>query len=193
MQDAFKLALDRTPRRCLGLDLQPLTLGHLFLLQRFQSPFIQGGDVALGDVLLAAFICAQPHRNSGRDLDRWWTKHWLRFWVWRSRKLNWAVQADEFDQYLSDNLPRLEYWKKGDGKPAGSPYCFFLLAMAMARLHLNRDEALDMPVAELICLLASAAEVEGDVQLCSDDDMEFFEWAKDQDRLRAQTAQNAKN
>jgi len=60
MQKFYADAFFASTPKVLGLDLQPLTLGHAFTLLAIESPYITGSKIPqIDDFLAAVWICSQ--------------------------------------------------------------------------------------------------------------------------------------
>jgi hypothetical protein len=184
MQRAFELAL-RPPRPViLGLRMEGFTLGHVRLLLE-HAPSSFNDSVLASEFPLAVFICAQPWRQSARDISKRWFL-WLQ-WVWafRCRKLNPFEQVSIWKSYLSESMQMPETkTRMGSTRDLGSHWFWRILACVMGTFGLSMDQALDMRCGDALCLWMSHAEVEEKVQLWTDADEELWQYAAEQDRLK---------
>lgn len=60
----FYLAHVPEPTTILGLELRPLSLGHLILLNRVESAFAVGGTPGYDDLAISVFICSRSYADS---------------------------------------------------------------------------------------------------------------------------------
>ena len=187
MQHGFDSAFYSGKHKCLGVHLEPLTIGHLFALHEQRSPFVQPSDAGVtdGDLLEAVFLCSQPWERSRRDSRKWWVRPLLTAWIYFTRKLDFDAEVKAFCSYLEDNLPVFEQWLDGESSFGSSPLPVFLLSLAMNRLHIPINDAMNMRTSLLICLVTSLSEHEGKIRLVSEDHLEFRKWAKEQYAARA--------
>ena len=67
MQRCYTVAFETAEFECLGLRLQPLTLGHAAFLMALDSPFfVEGVEFHPGALALAAFVCSHESWESAR-------------------------------------------------------------------------------------------------------------------------------
>jgi len=58
IQQCYINGLEKQSFECLGLQLQPLTLGHVWLLMTLESPLLENDeDMNFADLSVAAFVC----------------------------------------------------------------------------------------------------------------------------------------
>ena len=154
-----------TPRAVvLGKKLQPLSAWHCSMLLAFKSPFMEGGNVSEGDVVMAAHIMSEKW-PAGMDAITAPDAADLTQWGARVGKMNLeaesAVLSEHILAYLT-NLPEL--WKPKDGKstPSGIPWPFQCVSTVLQNMHgLTEDAAWNMPVNRLIAYRAAIAESNG--------------------------------
>lgn len=152
MHPVFSIAVFELPtHRAFGLDLQPLTLGHLFLLRECRSKLLLPVKAGLGDVLLAAFICSTPHWKSRKNLGRRWrVTRFLASWGRAAKSFDLAEETQKFRAYLHEcfECPQIAAEKSGGEsaiREAPDEWC--TLAMLMADFHLTRTEAYNTELA----------------------------------------------
>jgi hypothetical protein len=179
MSDVWHRALSPTRHVVLGLELSPLTLGHVFLLAKLDSTLLCEDErlPTLQDVILAAFICAQPWRESERDMQRWGFKWFMAWWGWKCRKASWGVEAQLFDSYLCDAKASPEIKAKGELKDRVSPWYWRLLVLLMTQFHFARAQALDTEVAAANLLWITKGEMEDVLELEGKADLSLWEYA----------------
>src|ERR1051325_382117 len=130
---------------CLGLRLEQLALGHLFLLADVSSPFLQGGVVSVVDLSNAVFICSQHWRKADRDLRRWWFPFFARLWGVRCRKMDLNAEQEKFAVYFREETDfPLAKQDQHAAREYGSPWWWRLLAIMMADFHLSGGTAPDL-------------------------------------------------
>jgi len=64
MQQAYINAFLKVCPKIYGRQLLPFSLGHCFLLDMLESPFIHGGKIVLDDLVLASFICSKSFEEN---------------------------------------------------------------------------------------------------------------------------------
>ena len=75
MADEFYKACIPDPVHVLGFKLRPLSLGHIIILHRIDSPFVSGKEFDLSDLASAVLICSLTYKEAietilDPDLDR---------------------------------------------------------------------------------------------------------------------------
>lgn len=153
----------------LGFVLRgPLTLGHVLLMDEMNSPIARGEPFEIGDLALAAFLCAQPADESRADIRKWWARP---FMAWRGRKsakMDFAAEAERFSEWFTAQCggPTID---TGDEKiakrmkPQSAPWYISKLALAVGELGMSVKDATDMPVKRLNQLVGALLESRGDV------------------------------
>lgn len=163
MDTAFHRAFDPETHECLGFRLQPLTLGHWFLLQKF-CPAAVDSTCNAGSLDMAVLICSQPWRTSERELKRGWRlRLFLVLWGWIVHKRDKDKEVEKFERYMAEQFtsPMMQR-ANGDNKvTSNGPYVWKLYAILMAYLNFTRDAALDCSVLEAGCLAAVHSENSG--------------------------------
>jgi hypothetical protein len=164
----------------LGLTLRdPITLGHVLLLDEMGSPVLKGGEVFIGDVALAAFACAWPADVSRRKIRSPFTK--LAFRVW-SRLWKVDSSAQDFGQWFNAQLALPKQWQQaGDPKhPArelAAPWWINRIAQAMSA-GFSYSEAVNLPVKTVSIVVAAKLEASGAVEFVSERQDEFLKLAE---------------
>ena len=174
-----------------GLRLSRLTLGHVFLLFRLESPvfgFAERNADHL-DILLAVFVCAQPWRKSEKALNKWWLDWFMRFWAWRTSKLNQDLERARFAAWFeSERKPipaRQPMVGSGSGfRTLSAPMPYRLLALMMHLFHMTEAQAMDLPLTHAECLFAAIAEWNGNLELVPEQIDDLLEFAAAEDAKR---------
>lgn len=182
MLERWRFGNDELRGACLGLRLEPLTLGHVFLLREYGVDIFEPKDFA--DMLLSVFVCSHPHRESRRNLRKWWLKPYLVFWGWRVRKLKFEAEAKAFAEYVNTNATHPEVLFSEGTKECASPLVFRLAAIATRMHNQGWADAQDIPIRTLIAIQTAGSEMRGELQVWGERHEEFFQWAKEQDELK---------
>jgi hypothetical protein len=170
----------RSNHVCLGLRLERISIGHLFLLAEISSPFLLGGPVSVVDLSNAVFVCSQDWRKADRDSSRWWFPLFLKLWAARCRRMDFELEQRKFSDYYGEEteFPAVKGREHG-AKEFGSPWWWRLLAILMSDFHLSEETALDMPVAKAAMLFTAKAESEGNLKLWTAADSAFDSFCRD--------------
>lgn len=165
-----------------GLDLPPLSLGGLFLLEQIESPLVTGRDATADDVLLACYLCARPHEEARRalrapDLASQWVE-WGAAWGERlgadiaARARIIEEECTRFRDFLSHWIRAPKRWRKPDESPGGTktPWLVFLVSELRRHYGMSDGEAWAMPCAKAFAYYAAICEGHGDKDLVSEKD-----------------------
>lgn len=184
MHRAFQAAIHPRQFVVFGLRLKPLTLGHVFLLLRAQSPFLVHGRIDPAHVSDAAFICSQDWKQSARDAEAWWFRLWCLFWGFLNRKRDIEAEAKKLSEYFDEHLspPPVSYKLDRPSRNLESPWAFRHLAGLRATFGMSEDEALSYPIARAIALIVAHGEADDRLKLASQEDIDFAQWCEQQDR-----------
>lgn len=171
------------PVRVLGLTLRsPITLAHVMLLDELASPIVRNGDVMIGDVALAAFVCAHPAGDSKRKLRQWSTRLAFKLWarLWKPS----ADDANRFHSWFSDQIALPEMWKqqsRGRQPELAAPWWVNRITLAM-NAGLSFYDATELPLRVVNLLIASKLESSGVCEFVSQRQKEYFtqvdEWMR---------------
>lgn len=164
--------LELTPPEILGLRLRPLSLGHLRLLAAVQSPFLlPDAKRSCGDLALAVFICANdPLVVTAQEMAQ--REQTFAQWGELAAAQDFEAAAREFDQFVTDWCVEPEQWS-AEGtkrKRPGTPWWQLVQVALVSRLGVSREEAWRMPVPEALRSYAALGELNGDVEVVSDED-----------------------
>lgn len=195
MDVAFSNAVRADSARtvCLGVRLQPLTVGHLFLLLEHENAYPDRSDEAgFADVVDAVTVCWQPHKRSRQLLNSPFAGAFLLLWGFFVRKRPLKKEKAIFDCYLREHLPVPQPDKTPPhvGGENSVPLCWRLATLLMADFGLSWEEAIDTPVARALVLWATDADRRGTHKLATERQIVFRRWAAEQEmeRLAALTA-----
>jgi hypothetical protein len=163
------------PTRVLGLTMrEPATLAHVLLLAEVESPVVAGGLVTIGDVALAAFVCAWPADKSRRLLASRWCPLVFRLWgrFWRP-----DGDAERLMGWLRSQIELPETWtadSKGRKTELAAPWWLNRLSQAL-EAGISYQDALAMPLRTLSLIVAARLEASGVVEFVSDRQRAYLE------------------
>jgi hypothetical protein len=187
MHAAFYAAAHEKPH-VLGLRQSEFTVGHARLLWEIQSPYMTyEREPSLGDLILAAFICHHGKAVQSKEfLFKWWFPFFLKFWGWRMAKQNLIDQAEIFELYLADarQRPTLDPFKHASRGEATCPPIYQLISVLMQRLNQPLSEIDRMPMRLANSLYHVWGDMNGTLQLASDRQLSFLEYARKQDQAK---------
>lgn len=118
-------------------------------------------------------------------MQRWWAGMVLWLWGRSHRKTDLAAESKRFELYLNENfsIARVKPQKNRSMKEAGAPWDLRILIALMSEFHWTEEKALACPLIKANAMLAAHAEARGDLELWTDRDRDFFEFARQQDQL----------
>lgn len=163
MADFLETAVPE-PMVLLGQKLKPLTIGHLFLLERFECLPCTERD----QLILAVIICSHDHDEVLPLLeDRWW--NWkMRFWRWSLGKFDWMEKFELWDQYHTRSMETPCAIPKHDSKglaDSATPFLQHLKVTLQSKLGYSPAEALNAPFSQAVWDYFVYHEIEGNVDV----------------------------
>jgi hypothetical protein len=159
------------PMVLLGQKLKPLTIGHLFLLERFEClPCLERDQL-----ILAVIICSHDHDEVLPLLeDRWWS--WkMRLWRWSLGKFDWMEKFELWDKYLRDSTASPCAVSKGEKDALANsktPFLQHLKVTLQSKLGYSPAEALAAPFATALWDYYVLHEIEGSVEIADREERE---------------------
>ena len=196
MDPVFKSGLDRTAGEAvvLRMRLKAFTLGHYFLLEELDSPFLNSlKPIELGDLLKAVLICSTTYAKARKAITgRMAFVVPFVLGLMNRSKRSFDLAVPKFIAYLDFNreLPAVRACPAG-GRTRHAPEPWRLLVMLMQEFQMDLAEALDTPVRQANSLWAVQAELAGALELMPNDTLNderlrlFREFAQMQDRRTA--------
>jgi len=178
MQKVFQYAMDPPTHVVMGVELRPLTLGHLWLLHKHTDIF-NDNDPTIGSLVVACTICMVNHSDYERVKRKWWMPIFLMWWGRKCKKFDFHKEYIAFLDYIKTNCEQAEF--RFDPKRAramGSPWHFRMLSGLMSSFAMSVEDAMDVEVLTGTALLACVTESRDEVDLWSDQSEELWERAQ---------------
>ena len=155
---AYFLAALPEPRRVLGVELKPLTLGHRLILQRAECSFVLGTEATFADLVLGVAVCSRSYAAALRFLTPGLSERiWLRWrgivtWLAVKRGYNLPAAAEAFRDYIAEacRMPHFSYEENDKAKPIRAPADAVLKVALQESLGYSADEALNLPYGQAI-------------------------------------------
>lgn len=171
----FRAWSEPVTQNVIGFRLRPYTLGHEIALSWIRSPFVDGGNIGLADLVFAVYVCT--HKNGQDAIDSLFdVKTRLAFWAlgkW-CKLFNLDSQVKRFIEYIVKSrwYPQARPVKHNyDSRKLGAPIPFVMLNDICNQYNLSANEVLQMPM-QRACVLyyvglekADAIEVIGEDKL----------------------------
>lgn len=165
----------------LGVRLRPLSLGHLILLHRYESAFVNGGLPSPTDLVMSVLICSRSYED-GLDLIE--SGQFKR----EAKKLEKALRlcgdvkarCGWFCDYLEEGLDGPKLWTKESGGPSlGAPPEQIVKVALMSKLGLSETEVLNRPFSLCLWDMATLAEMNGTLKIFSKADEDLQEQVRE--------------
>ena len=103
MERDFYLASIPDQFRVLGFALRPLSLGHVIILHRLESPYVTGGRPDIESLATAVFICCQTYKEAVNGIsDPQRDAFMLRWYDRLSGRDRWLVRCGFRKERLID-------------------------------------------------------------------------------------------
>jgi hypothetical protein len=186
---SYTEALIPTPYTILGIPLRPLSLGHIFLMKRFDCKFASENPDEKGgidDLLLGIAICS-------REFDEFlefiqnpkefhaWAKKWGKLLHKQLKKKNEFELVSKFylfKEYLKDGIFIPKYWEMDnneDSMSSGTHWTQTVLHALMSELGYSQKEALNIPISRALADYFRHLERNGLITLMTDDELNLIE------------------
>lgn len=163
------------PFTVLGQKLKPLTLGHCFWLERLDCNPVKN----VLDLITAVVVCCDDWEKFERTTTRPLFAFRMRLWQWRLTRL-WKKDATAFDksvkafgEYIKENTTAPETFDSKGGNSIGAPWLYHLKVALQAKLGYSRQEILSLRMTEALWDYYTFGELEGGIDLVSEDDREM--------------------
>lgn len=182
--------------RILGQRLRPLSLGHIMMLTRYQSPFVTGDrQPQFGDLCFAIWVCKRDWKELIKGMSDSSFKKEVRFLYWFGKFRNWKKSTVVYVQYLSKALkqPELFFNKVEGSKPTSMNNLHYMKIILMSKLFKTMEEAMDTPFGEAVYDIAALGEGEGSCGFTTDAERLAGEVAKRQYERRQELANGKRN
>jgi hypothetical protein len=175
----------------LGLDVLPLSLGHIVILNHIESPFVTGKIADLDDLALAVLICSLDFEKgceaiADPELPKF-LKQWsrqltgmsgLRRWLVKLRILkpfdvNWVQKIELFTKYLSAamDLPAFQFEESETARVVECPFVQIVKVKLMSELHISEADILDRSWNRCLWDYVTLKVFAGDMEFVDEDEM----------------------
>lgn len=187
MDDFYKVAVPE-PTTLLGLRLRPFSLGHLILLHRVESVFVDGGAPTYEDLAISVLICSQDWKGGCeifnepdlvRFMLRWHDKltgrdKWLvKLGLRRPTVVDLESKCKEFADYLSQGmrLPCYSY-DPSDSRQVELPMVQMVKCRLMKEMGFSEAELMDRSWALCLWDYVTLQALNGEVKVYKRDDIQ---------------------
>lgn len=159
----------------LGLELKPLSLGHLLYLDRFDLlPATQPDQIAT-----AVMLCSRPVDDIPATLADPWLAWKMRVWLWRVSpfsEIDWAAKMLAFSDYLdahTEEGPSTISLNDSAGSnslaDSGTPWLQHLKVTLQKALNYSHADVLALPYPQALWDYYAHHEIEGNLMVCDRD------------------------
>lgn len=162
MSHAFYQAAIPDAWEILGVKLKPFSLGHVVLLHRIDSPFVNGtisGIPTFDDLALSVLICSEDYQTSLQCLDypflsrvlRRWADQltgmnhwWVRAGLRKAKTIDFVQTAVEFTNYIREHSKIPDYdFNPADFREMHCPEVQVVKVTLMREMGFSESEIMD--------------------------------------------------
>lgn len=166
------------PWTILGLELLPLSAGHIILLNRIESPFVCGDPVEWEDLACAVFICSRTFEGAMASfaameaLEEWATEWHRKLIVEQGPEIDFPKKVEEFNAYLKEGTKHPDYVATGGSSVGDVAAIQFVKTTLMAETGISETQFLNQAWRiSMLDFLTSCAR-KGQLQIVESDAME---------------------
>src|ERR1035441_3336272 len=188
----YTTAMVPVPYTIFRITLKSLSLGHIFLMQRFGCAFSSENPDTMGgidDLILGISICSRTFDEfvsfigDEKEFKRW-TKQWglaIREQIKKTKNFDLFSKFSLFKEYLKSGIVKVNFWELEESdvsEQSGTHWTHSVLNVLTSELGYTQSEALNVPVARALQDYYRYLEKNGAITIMSDEDMEASENAK---------------
>ena len=178
------------PYRILGVTLRPFSIGHMYLLKKYDCALGDDDVNRMGDIsdlILAIVICSRSFKDFNEFINNEkefaiWMKKWskvIRGIIKIDKSFNIFSSTVKFKQYMKEGIVIPRYWENnnndGDEARSGVHWSQNLLFVLQKELGYSQEDALDLPLSKAFQDYYKFAEANGMLTLMSDDEIAMIE------------------
>lgn len=180
--------LNATSKPCpivMGLRLVPFSVGHALLLHRMGSPFVYGGNASAQDLVEVAVVCSQPIYESVKTMRSW--LRWLPLRIMRQKvkKANLLKESKAVQKWIEDQSDCPEVLRRpGSGQRSATMPWPERILVGLVNIGFDETTVINMPVIDAERLFLTHAEMNGQVELWSNEQDALWRYAQEQSTIR---------
>jgi len=177
MTDADYLRALFPDRYCVaGVWLKHYCIGHVLLLEKINSPFVNSGtEPKLGDLRIALAICKRDYTSAvswlQRSSSRWGMP--IRFCT----PQRFVKGVAQFADYVNKSFTHPVCWQGASGRKMGMPF-FQSVKLTLLMLGKTETEALSCPLSLALWDYTGYWELRDRMQIVGSEDREAMKMAK---------------
>lgn len=180
--------LNATSKPCpivMGLRLVPFSVGHALLLHRMGSPFVYGGNASAQDLVEVAVVCSQPIYESVKTMRSW--LRWLPLRIMRQKvkQADLLKESKAVQKWIEDQSDCPEVLRRpGSGQRSATMPWPERILVGLVNIGFNETTVINMPVIDAERLFLTHAEMNGQVELWSNEQDALWRYAQEQSTIR---------
>jgi hypothetical protein len=180
--------LNATSKPCpivMGLRLVPFTVGHALLLHRMGSPFVYGGNASAQDLVEVAVVCSQPIYESVKTMRSW--LRWLPLRIMRQKvkQADLLKESKAVQKWIEDQSDCPEVLRSpGSGQRSATMPWPERILVGLVSIGFDETTVINMPVIDAERLFLTHAEMNGQVELWSNEQDALWRYAQEQSTIR---------
>lgn len=187
------------PYRVLGVELRPFSIGHIWLMKRFNCAFAEENPNATGNIMhffLAAAICARKFDeflqfiSSETELIEW-LNEWFNA-VYKKSKQDHSYLIEEFHKfkrYMQESVELPLYFESdsdSDDAESGAHWTVNIVsALTSEGSRYSEKELIDLPLTKVIADYFKLLESRNLISLMRDDEIELIKSTEKQQEVAA--------
>lgn len=193
MSDFFEAAVPE-PYTVLGLNLKPLSPGHLILLHKVESPFICGGLPTLDALVMAIWICHLDYKEALTSLTDPATKEKIAAWQKEIGAFSFVKKAALFFEYIKEGRKHPHFlFNDGDFDVIQAPLEQVVIMTLLMETNFTEAELLDRPWRRCLWDYITVKNIRGHLRLSSQEEFDSMEQArKEAEAIERKMAQKKK-
>ena len=180
--------LNATSKPCpivMGLRLVPFSVGHALLLHRMGSPFVYGGNASAQDLVEVAVVCSQPIYESVKTMRS--SLRWLPLRIMRQKvkQADLLKESKAVQKWIEDQSDCPEVLRRpGSGQRSATMPWPERILVGLVNIGFDETTVINMPVIDAERLFLTHAEMNGQVELWSNEQDALWRYAQEQSTIR---------
>lgn len=179
MLPAYQKAFLLEPPTVLGRQLKPFCLGHSYLMECLDSPYVTGvGDITDASLVLGVWVCSRTFEDACLAIRSGDVEKDVERWSKRNMRAKWQAEHDAFAGYVIASKDAPPRWQDspvddGGGPKVRVPWQFLAVWGLVGGVMSEESEshAWNMPMARVMCYAAARAYNNGDDSFMTEDEV----------------------
>jgi len=163
MDSVFFQSMLVRPPEILGRQLHHFSAWHTLLLTWLDNAFIEGGEVAEGDITEFVYICGTQYKEGDLGIMDPNVARYAYKWGKEIGTFDYNEVIAQIDVYLTDYMSFPKFWyREFKTKESHIPVSFRIVATVLSNYStFSEEEAWNMPMIKAACYRACVAEDNG--------------------------------